>query len=125
MATPTINLSSVITAGLYGAIPAAGMAGRIYFATDTQATWYDNGVAWVNVSPAFAAPLSVVSMALAPSAPGNFTVAHGLGAAPSAVSISMTSGGQIWLQSPLSFDAANLYLTASDAGITGIANLFK
>jgi hypothetical protein len=121
MATPTINLSSVLMAGLYAAIPAAGMAGRIYFATDTQATWYDNGAAWVNVTPAPAAPLSVSSVALAPSAPGNFTVAHGLSAAPEAVTITMTSLGQICL---VSFDAVNLNLIASDAGVTAKALLF-
>jgi hypothetical protein len=33
----------------------------------------------------------------------------------------MTSGGAIWYQMPTKFDATNLYLVASDGGITGIA----
>jgi hypothetical protein len=64
-------------------------------------------------------------VALAPSATGNFTVAHGLSAAPSAVLIVMTCGGSIWLQTPTGFDATNLYLVASDADLTGNAILFK
>jgi hypothetical protein len=115
-----VDLSTVIVEGIYAGLPAFGMAGRIYFATDTKQTWYDNGTAWVNVTSG----TSISSVALAPSAPGNFTVAHGLAAAPSAVSITMTSGGQIWGQSPIS-DATNLYLAASDVGVTGKAVCFK
>jgi hypothetical protein len=63
----------------------------------------------------------VKTLNLAPLGAGNFTVAHGLGAAPSFVMIQMTSAGAIWLQSPTSFDSTNLYLTASDAGLTGVA----
>lgn len=67
---------------------------------------------------------SVVKVNLAPSVPGNFTVPHGLGAIPAFVLIQMTSGGSIWFQTPLKFDVANLYLSASDGGITGIAIIF-
>ena len=68
--------------------------------------------------------MPITNIALAPSAPGNFTVAHGLGAAPTSVVITMTSSGGIWLQSPIGFDATNLYLVASDVGVTGNAALF-
>lgn len=64
------------------------------------------------------------SVALAPEAPGNFTVAHGLGVTPAFVLIQMTSDGAIWLQSPTSFDSTNIYFTASDAGVTGTALVF-
>jgi hypothetical protein len=64
-------------------------------------------------------------IALAPSAPGDFTVAHGLGAAPSYVLIQMTSGGAIWFQAGTRYDSTNLYLVASDAGITGYAEAFS
>lgn len=64
-------------------------------------------------------------IALAPSAPGNFTVAHGLGATPSYALIQMTSGGAIWFQSATRYDGTNLYLVASDAGITGYAEVFS
>ena len=74
---------------------------------------------WRN-APVIANP-SFVLVNLAPSSPGNFTIAHGLGAVPAIVVISMSSGGEIWLQNPTGFDQTNLYLTASDGGITGIA----
>ena len=77
---------------------------------------------WLNV------PILNISsfkkIALAPSAPGNFTVAHGLGKIPTLAIVRMSSGGQIWLQSPTSFDVTNLYLEASDAGITGEAEVW-
>jgi hypothetical protein len=68
--------------------------------------------------------LTVAEVALAPSSPGIFTVAHGLGVTPTSAAIQMTSGGQIWFQSPTRFDSTNLYLVASDAGVTGNAVLF-
>jgi hypothetical protein len=64
------------------------------------------------------------TVALAPSGPGNFTVAHGLSAAPKIVLIQMTSGGAIWLQ-PAGFDGTNIYATASAAGVTGVAICFS
>lgn len=55
------------------------------------------------------------------SAPGDFTVAHGLGITPRLVLLQPTSGGAIWFQPALRYDETNLYLTASDAGVTAIA----
>ena len=46
------TLAAVIVEGIYADIPAAGMAGRLYFATDTLKVWYDNGTTWDNVTPA-------------------------------------------------------------------------
>jgi hypothetical protein len=66
---------------------------------------------------------TIYSVTLAPSAAGNFTVAHGLGTAPKSVSFEMTSGGQFWFQTT-PYDSTNLYLVASDAGITGTAKCF-
>lgn len=63
------------------------------------------------------------TVALAPSAPGNFTVAHGLGVIPTAAIIQMTSTGAIWFQSATMYDATNLYLVASDTGLTGVARV--
>jgi len=54
----------------------------------------------------------------APSAPGNFTLQHYLGRTPTGAVIRMTSGGAIWFQSPTDVDGTNLYLVASDAGVT-------
>jgi len=50
--------------------------------------------------------------------PGNFTLAHGLGHAPAGALIQMTSPGAIWFQSSTLYDGFNLYLVASDAGVT-------
>lgn len=55
----------------------------------------------------------------ATSAAGNFTVQHFLGRRPVAAGQPrMTSAGAIWFQSPTDMDAINLYLVASDAGLT-------
>ncbi len=63
-------------------------------------------------------------VSVGPSAPGNFSVAHLLGRVPLGAIIRMTSGGAIWFQSPTDMDAGNLYLVASDAGVTGKAVLW-
>jgi len=55
---------------------------------------------------------------VAPSGPGNVTVAHLLGRAPVGANVRMTSPGAIWWQSPTDMDDVNLYLVASDAGVT-------
>jgi hypothetical protein len=59
------------------------------------------------------------AVSVAPSAPGNCTVPHLLGRVPVCAIIQMTSGGAIWFQTPSSYDGVNLYLVASDAGVTG------
>lgn len=115
-----VTLPNVLIEGLYSALPAPGIAGRLFFATDTKQHYYDNGASWDNITPAAA----VTKVALAPGAAGNFQIAHGLGRAPQVVLFEMTSGGTFWLQSPTSYDATNLYLVASDAGITGNAVCF-
>jgi hypothetical protein len=55
---------------------------------------------------------------VAPSGPGNFTVPHLLGRVPVGAQIRMTSPGAIWWQTPTDVDDVNLYLVASDAGVT-------
>ena len=67
-----------------------------------------------------AAPTTV---SLAPGASGNFSVAHGLATTPSAVTIQMTSSGEIWFQSTR-YDATNINLTAGGAGVTGKALVY-
>lgn len=69
-----------------------------------------------SVSPA-------AEVALAPGAPGNFDVAHGLASVPAIVIVQMTCGGEIWAQSPVA-DATNLHLIAADGGLTGFAELW-
>jgi hypothetical protein len=55
---------------------------------------------------------------VASTAPGNFSVPHLLGRAPIGAHVRMTSPGTIWWQSPTDVDDVNLYLVASDAGVT-------
>lgn len=114
----SLLLSTVIADGTYAAMPAASIDGRIYFATDLKKVYRDSGTAWVDITPGGPA----ATLAAAPSAPGNFSLAHGLPAAPSRVSILMTSAGAIWQQAAA--DAANVYLAASDLGISAVIYVF-
>jgi hypothetical protein len=41
--------TDAIMTGLYSALPAAGLAGRLYWATDTEQLFRDSGVAWAEV----------------------------------------------------------------------------
>jgi hypothetical protein len=52
------------------------------------------------------------------TAPGNFTLQHGLGTTPISVTKTLTSGGDVWFQTNR-FDATNLYVVASDINVTG------
>jgi hypothetical protein len=66
----------------------------------------------------------IVTIPVTSPAPGNFTVAHGLLATPLFAIVQMTSSGDIWLQRPLSVDGTNVYLTASDTGLTANVSFF-
>jgi len=57
-------------------------------------------------------------VAASPGAGGNFSVAHRLGRAPAGAMIQMTSSGAIWFQPATMYDTTNLYLVASEAGVT-------
>ena len=55
------------------------------------------------------------------STPGNITISHSLGSIPNAVIITMTCGGQMWLNTgitALGYDASNVYCIATDANVT-------
>ncbi len=54
-----MNLVNVILVGVEAAKPAAGIAGRLYFASDTLKVFRDDGADWIDVTPA--AP-SIISM---------------------------------------------------------------
>lgn len=62
--------------------------------------------------------MAVTQIPFVTSAPGNFTLSHGLGSLPSTVVFEFTSGGTVWFQTTR-FDTNNLYLVASDTGVTG------
>lgn len=57
-------------------------------------------------------------VSVAPVNPGNFTVPHLLGRTPIGALVLMTSSGAIWFQAAPLFDGTNLYLVASQGGIT-------
>lgn len=115
----SLLLSQVVASGTYATIPAAAIDGRIYFATDTKKVWRDTGSAWVDVTPG----LPAATLAATPSVPGNFSIAHGLPAAPSRILVLMTSGGAIWAQAT-PVDATNANLVASDVGVTATIYVF-
>lgn len=98
-------------------------SGFYYNLTGTPAI---SGDAYVGAVTADATHVTAVTSATkiygqvsaAPSSPGNFTLPHLLGRVPAGALVRMTSSGAIWFQSPTDMDGANLYLVASDAGVT-------
>ena len=117
MSSP-VYLPTVSAIGTYADLPAFGIQGRKYFATDTNQEWYDTGTAWVLAS----ASKPVATLSAAPGAAGAFSIAHGLAFTPSRITIVPTSAGSIWQQSAP--DGTNVNLNASDAGITAKIYVF-
>ena len=68
-------------------------------------------------------PNASATIAFTTTAPGDFTLAHNLGYIPQTVIFEFTDGGTVWFQTPR-YDATNLYLVASDAGVTGYVIIF-
>lgn len=64
------------------------------------------------------------TLAASSTAPGNFSVAHGLGVEPEMIELLPTSASALWLQDP-AFDGTNIYLTASAAGATATISAYK
>jgi len=68
-----------------------------------------------------------LEIAFGPTAAGDvsgFKVAHGLGSIPSDVQIQLLSNGNVFFQA-LRYDAQYVYLTASDAGISGYLEIWE
>jgi hypothetical protein len=99
------------TAGFY--FNATGVAGTAGDALVGEVVTNLTAVTAVTPATKIFGQISVTS-----ASPGNFSVAHLLGRAPRGAVIRMTSGGAIWFQAPTDLDATNLYLVASDAGVT-------
>ena len=114
------TLASVVVYDVIANLPAAGIPGRLFFASDTGIALRDNGTTWNTL---MAGTVLEKTLSAAPGAPGDFTIAHGLSAAPSRISILMTSGGAIWAQAT-AFDGTNVYLVASAGGITARVAVF-
>jgi hypothetical protein len=114
---PWMTFITNLGVGAITATSAATIIGTSVIPTAGSAIiFYDGTSFWI-----FGVP-GVTAVALAPGAAGNFTVAHGAGATPSAVVIEMKSSGAIWFQST-EYDATNLYLVASDGGLTASAKV--
>lgn len=73
-------------------------------------------------SPGVSLP-STTTLNVTSSAPGDFSVAHGLSTTPSSIEILATSDGTIRAQTP-AFDATNVYLSASGADVTATVSVF-
>ena len=118
---PTVNISATDPV-MIGDSGTGGKAGNVPAPPAGSAA----AKTFLSADGTFKAPAApgVTPIALTPSVPGNFTVAHGLGTTPTAVAVSMTSSGAIWLQYPTGFDSINLYLTASDGPLIATAICF-
>jgi hypothetical protein len=116
------SMTTLLTANFNNALPAppAGKV-NVKWQADPAANYPRNISAYVDPPGTSGSVAVVYVVTLAPGSPGNFTVAHGAPSTPTFALIEMTSNGTIWLQSPTSFDATNLYLTASAGSITGKA----
>jgi hypothetical protein len=122
------------TAPTLNAAPASATSYLFYQQENWPSSYYyrsvlaalDPGDAFVGVVVTNATQVTNVTQAsslfsqipVAPSAPGNFSVPHLLGRTPIGAHVRMTSPGAIWWQSPTDTDGVNLYLVASDAGVT-------
>ena len=68
--------------------------------------------------------MTQAQVAFTTTAPNLFTLPHNLGVVPGSVIFEFTTGGSVWFQTPIKYDANNLYLVASDAGVSGFAIIF-
>lgn len=83
--------------------------------TATVLVWTTAASELQTVSPA-------ATLLVSSTAPGAFTVAHGITGVPSFVDFLPTSGGLLWETAPA--DDTYIYLGASDAGITATLSVF-
>lgn len=82
--------TSVYLQGTAAARPAAGVSGRLYFATDTGAVSYDTGTAWINVSTPSSSGVPLVTSL--PSSPVDGQEVYYQNAAMAATA----NGGSVW-----------------------------
>ena len=98
------TLATVIKNGLASAIPAAGNAGCLYFATDTNVVYQDNGTTWVPICVSGGTPITTQGdlivggpggspQRLAAGTTGQVLQTNGSGALPTWVNASGGGGG--------------------------------
>ena len=105
------------------------VSGFYYNLTGTPATNGDAFIGKVTTDPTHVtAVLNATKLfsrlSITAPAAGNFSFAHNLGRAPLGALIYLTSAGAVWFQSPTMFDATNLFLVASAAGLTAQVELW-
>lgn len=121
-----IPLASIIAQGLNAAKPAAGTAGRLYFATDTGTLYYDTGAVWSEVDLAGSAGFSLDSItgAVTLVAGANITIEDNT---PSAgkitISASGGSGSGAYLKGSVNLDPQSAGGTFTASGEVGGATV--
>lgn len=105
------TLPTVIAQGVYSAIPAFGIQGRIYFATDTKKIWYDTGTSWIDVTPSVGASISSVQQE-------GYTYSADTGAA-NAYAVVLSPAPTIIAGSTIVFKAASGNTGASTIAVNG------
>ncbi len=108
-----MNLSNVILVGVAAAKPAAGVAGRLYFASDDLKVFRDDGATWDDVTPARS---RIYSAAI--EAQTDVTVTHDLGTEHVIVQIYDDAGMQTIPETCSITDEDNVRITF-DSAFTG------
>jgi hypothetical protein len=133
----------LVSAGAVTLTPApASMTSYLFYTTILGAGFYyatslaphNAGDAFIGIVVAGASTITSVTQATkiyglvdvpSTAAPGPFSVPHLLGRTPVGVGAPlMTAAGVIFFQTPTLYDGLNLYLTASDAGLTAKLQIF-
>jgi hypothetical protein len=103
-------LSAVMVHGTYSSLPTFGVAGRTFYATDTAQIFYDNGSAWVNVSPGLTAASISAIQQQAFTYGADFGVANGY-------EVNLTPAPTVVAGSVVIFKAANANTGASTLSV--------
>jgi hypothetical protein len=106
------TLSAVMVHGAYSLLPPFGIAGRTYYAIDAGQIWYDNGSAWVNVTP------SLNAAAIAEIQQQAYTYAADTGTA-NAYAVALTPAPTLVAGSSVVFKAANSNSGVSTLTVNG------
>ena len=105
--------------------------GDQWFDTSNQQLNLWNSIKWVLIGPTDqggnngSTPVSVTFTSSDTIFAGPFEFPHGLNFTPSIVIPVMTSDGRVWLNQPVFADATNIYLVASDPGVSGLAICYQ
>ncbi len=111
-----MNLSNVILVGEAESRPAAGVAGRLFFASDELTVSRDNGAAWDDVTPVRAGAARIHSASI--EAQTDVTITHDLGTENVVVQIYDDAGMQTLPETCSITDEDNVRVTF-DSAFTG------